>query len=180
MLRGINVGGGKIIKMADLKAMYESLGFNNVVTYIQSGNVIFASKEERADNVCASIVAAIKKKFKFDVSVLICEPGEIEKIIKKNPFIGQKGVDEKRLYVTFLSEKPSRALVKALAPLTSKSQDEYRVIGKEIYLHCPGGYGVSHLSNNFFEKQLKVTATTRNWTTVNILASLARPKSSKG
>jgi len=173
MLRGINVSGSKIIRMADLKAMVESLGFTNVETYIQSGNVVFRGKETDPSGVSGRIAGAIAKKFGFAVPVVIRQPKELASILRKNPFAGRRGVDEKRLYVTFLAEKPLPALVKALEPLTSKSKDEYAVMGKEVYLHCPKGYGTSHLSNTFFEKNLKVVATTRNWNTVNILYSMA-------
>ena len=173
MLRGINVSGQKIIKMTELKALFESAGFKEVTTYIQSGNVIFKSKESDPSAVSATIVKAIDKKFGYQVVVVIREPKEMAAVIKKNPFVGKRGVDEERLYVAFLEAKPAPALVKALEPLTAKSKDEYEVIGKEIYMHFPGGMGKTLFSNNFFEKKLKVAATTRNWNTVKTLYSMS-------
>ena len=173
MLRGINVARHNIIKMAELKALYESLRFSDVTTYIQSGNVIFKSKEKDPSAVSAAIVRGIEKKFGYSVTVIIRQPVELAAVIKNNPFIGRRGVDESRLYVTFLEAKPAPVLVKALAPVTAKSNDEFRLIGTEIYLHCPNGYGKTVLSNTLFEKNLKVAATTRNWRTVNTLHLMA-------
>jgi len=174
MLRGINVGGARNITMAALKALYESLGFTGVVTYIQSGNVIFRAKEKNASSVSESIADGIGKKFGFEVTVIVRQPAELASVVKKNPFVGRRGIDETRLHVTFLRETPSAAFVKALAPLTAKSRDEHEVIGREIYLHCPNGYSKTLLNNTFFEKNLKVAATTRNWNTVKTLHSIAR------
>lgn len=174
MLRGINVTGHNIIKMAELKALYESLRLSDVTTYIQSGNVVFTSKKENSSAVRTEIVKSIEKKFGFMVTVIIRQPNELAAVIKGNPFIGRRSIDESRLHVTFLEVKPTPALVKALGPLTAKSKDEYHVIGSEIYLHCPTGYGKTLLSNTFFEKHLKVAATTRNWNTVNTLYSMAK------
>ncbi len=174
MLRGINVSGSKIIRMADLKALYELLGFKDVTTYIQSGNVVFRSGQKSPSAVAATISKAIQKKFGFEVTVIVREPAELQNIVRKNPFAGRRGVDEIRLYVTFLEEKPSPALVKALGSLTAKSKDEFQVAGKEVYLHCPTGYGKTLLSNTFFEKYLEVAATTRNWNTVNVLSEMSK------
>jgi len=172
MLRGINVG-GKTIKMADLKVLYEFLGFSDVTTYVQSGNLIFKTKKENTAAVVGSIERAIVEQLGLKVTVIVRQPVEMALIIKKNPFVGRRAVDENKLHVTFLQEKPASALVEALIPLASTSKDEYRVEGKEVYLHCPKSYGETLLSNKFFEKNLKVAATTRNWRTVNVLYSMS-------
>ena len=174
MLRGINVGGQKSIKMAGLKSLYESVGFTGVTTYIQSGNVVFRSRSKNAKTVGAEIAKAIHHSYGFTVTVIIRKPEELEKTIKKSPYAGRRGIDETRLHVTFLDAKPAPALVGALVPLAAKSKDEYTVIGMEIYLHCPNGYGTSLLSNTFFEKHLKVAATTRNWNTVKTLNAMSK------
>ena len=169
LLRGINITGNKIVRMADLKALYESLGFSDVTTYIQSGNVIFGSRSNDPDAVAEKIMAGVKKKFGFDVTILIRRPDEMKSIIRKNPFIGRKNLNEQGLYVTFLQHKPSPELVKALAPLAAKTRDQFEIPGTEIYLHCFTGYGKTLLNNSFFEKYLKVRASTRNWRVVNEL-----------
>ncbi len=172
ILRGINVTGHHTVRMADLKALYEELGFTGVETYIQSGNVVFKGRGNNPSTVAARIVGAIANKYGFSISVVIRLPNELASVIRKNPFAGRRGVDETRLHVTFLEEKPAPGLVKGLGPLTATSNDEFEVIGREVYLHCPDGYGKTLLSNTFFEKNLKVSATTRNWNTVRALNAM--------
>ena len=167
ILRGINVSGQKKILMSDLKALYESLGFKNVVTYIQSGNVIFQFKKETDAKLSQMIEAAISKKYQFDVPVIIRSLEEVEKIIAWNPFLNKKNTVIERLHVTFLAEIPSKEKF-------SFPPDEFIIAGKEVFLHTPNGYGNTKLSNNFFENKLKVKATTRNWKTVNKLEELAK------
>ena len=173
LIRGINVSGHNMIKMADLKALYESLGFKSVTTYIQSGNVIFQTEEDSASSLEVSIERAIDKRFGFPVSIIVRKPAELARVIKANPFHGTDKIDESRLYVTFLKTKPAPALVKAVQAAAARSADQYSISGSEVYLHCPNGYGKTLLSNTFFEKQLKLMATTRNWKTVNTLYAMA-------
>ena len=173
MLRGINVGGHKMIKMSALKSLYESMGLTDVVTYIQSGNVVFRCSSKNPLSVGRSIAAAIEQSFGFSVPVVIRRPAELASIINKSPFAGRKGIDQTRLYVTFLSSSPSPGLVKKLPSAAAKSKDEFRLIGTEVHLHCPNGYGKTLLSNTFFEKHLNVEATTRNWKTVLTLHALS-------
>jgi uncharacterized protein (DUF1697 family) len=172
MLRGINVSGQKMIKMTDLKALYESLRCSNVATYIQSGNVGFRSGSNDPFSIGTSIEKAIEKSFGFSVTVILRRPAEFRKVINKCPFLGTARVDESRLYVTFLKSRPAPSLVKAIAPVPVKTADIYEIAGSEIYLHCPDGYGKTLFSNSFFEKHLKVAATTRNWKTVQTLLAM--------
>jgi uncharacterized protein (DUF1697 family) len=172
LLRGINVSGHNMIKMAELKTLYESIGLTDVSTYIQSGNVVFRSEQNDPSVLGALIERAIQKRFGSSVTVIIRRPAELAKIIKTNPFLGLNKVDEARLYVTFLQTKPTATLVEALGPVAAKTPDEYRIIANEVYLHCPNGYGKTVLSNTFFEKHLNLKATTRNWNTVNRLLAM--------
>lgn len=172
ILRGINVSGQKKILMADLKTLYEDLQFRNVKTYIQSGNVVFKSEKKVDDEDTAKrIEKAIQKKYGFQVPVIIRSYRELEKVIASNPFLSEKDIDPKKLHVTFLSEIPSKERLNELNSV-GFSPDEFTIQGKEIYLHIPVSYGETKLSNSFFEKKLKVTATTRNWNTVNKLAEI--------
>lgn len=173
LLRGINVTGHRMIKMTELKALYESLGYKHVNTYIQSGNVIFRAEKDDPVQAEAFIERAIEKKFGFPVTVIVRKPAELARAIRANPFLGRNKPDESRLYVTFLRTKPGPALIKALQPAAARSADQYEILGREVYLYCPNGYGKTLLSNTFFEKQLKVAATTRNWKTVNTLYAMA-------
>ena len=148
MLRGINVSGQKIIRMEELASLYESLGFKNVRTYVQSGNVLFDSPLTDGTKLTRLIADRIK------------------------PFLKERGIDPARLYVTFLSEVPDLEALNLLRTVKDE-HDEFRIAPKEVYLHCPDGYGRTKLSNNFFEKTLKVAATTRNWNTVKALLGMA-------
>ena len=168
MLRGINVSGRKKIHMEELKALYQSLAFKNVQTYIQSGNVIFASSESDISKLTAGIEKKIKQAFGFEVLVFIRTKEDLQKLIKKNPFAGE---DEGKLYVTFLSDQPKNFPTEEINKIRDKAELFFHS-SREIYLFCPNGYGRTKLSNTYFERKLKAPATTRNWKTVNMLFSM--------
>jgi uncharacterized protein (DUF1697 family) len=173
LLRGINVSGQKRIQMSALKALYEELKLKGIITYIQSGNVIFrASKNVSRQELSKSIEEKIREKYDFDVPVIIRTLAEMKKTLSLNPFLNKKGIDTERLYVTFLVETPKQADRKSIERFDC-SPDKFIIIDKEVFLQCPLGYGKSKISNNLFENKLKVTATTRNWKTVNTLVELA-------
>jgi uncharacterized protein (DUF1697 family) len=172
MLRGINVSGSKIIKMEALRASFEALGFSNVRTYVQSGNVVFAAKERTAAPLGAKIAALIKRDFGFDVPTLVLGAEALACVVEENPFVGKKGIDPTKLHVTFLAGPAAAAGLKKMEGVAS-GHDEFRCLGTAIYLACPDGYGRSKLSNNVFERALGVGATTRNWKTVTTLAAMA-------
>jgi uncharacterized protein (DUF1697 family) len=170
LLRGINVGGRTKVSMADLRALFDALGAEDVKTYIQSGNVVFRSRDSGAA-LSKAIEKRINSDLELNVTVLLRTKAELEKVLAGNPFVGG-GRDVSKLYVTFLAEKPDRTRVAGLAPKNAGS-DEFRVVGHEIFLHYPNGYGRTKLSNTYFEKQLGVRATTRNWRTITKLVELA-------
>jgi uncharacterized protein (DUF1697 family) len=171
LLRGMNVGGQKQIKMSTLKLLFEELRFHNVETYIQSGNVIFSSKEKLPEKLEQKISSAIKRKFGFDVRVMVLTPEEIEYVLNNNPFIKRKKESEK-LYVTFLAKSPSDENINKLNAI-DYSPEEYIIDGRYIYLFVPNGYGKAKLNNNLFESKLNASATTRNWKTVNKMFELS-------
>jgi len=162
MLRGINLGSHNRISMPDLRAAFAATGLGDVETYVQSGNVIFDGGRAKDTALEQQIRELIADSFGLDVPVLI---------VKANPFL-RDGAAAGRLYVTFLGSTPDPAQVKQLGPGTD-GRDEWRVAGREIYLHCPIDYGHSKLTNAFFERKLGVTATTRNWKSTLALAELA-------
>lgn len=173
VLRGINVSGHRKINMADLKALYQNLGYEDAVTYIQSGNVIFRTKDKNEAKISEAIETAINKQYQFDVPVIIRTAQEMKAIASANPFIkGNSAIDQAKLHVTFLGEKPDEELLKKIRQY-NYAPDEFIISGREVYLYCPGGYGNTKLSNQFFENKLKVKATTRNWKTINKLIDLA-------
>ena len=173
ILRGINVSGQKKIIMSDLKVLFESLGFNSVTTYIQSGNVIFKNDQKLSDlDLAKKIETAILKKYDFTVPVIIRSGEEIGKVVSMNPFLKEKNINLEKLHVTFLSEIPNETNLDNLKGM-NYSPDRFTILGKEVFLYIPESYGNTKLSNNLFENKLKVTATTRNWKTVNKLFELA-------
>ena len=119
MLRGINVSGSKPVKMEALRASFEALGFKNVRTYVQSGNVVFEAKERAAAPLGPKIVARIKRDFGFDVPVLVLSAGELARIVDENPFVKQRGVDLTKLHVTFLASAPAAAGLKKMEGVSS-------------------------------------------------------------
>ncbi|HET7657344.1 MAG TPA: DUF1697 domain-containing protein [Bacillales bacterium] len=167
LLRGINVG-GKVVKMEALRNVFNEMGFENVTTYIQSGNVLFSAVEEQADGLAAHISEKLQEAFGFPIPVIIRTVEEWSEVIQANPFAGQEP------YVTFLDAKPEQNAIFALEIFAEDFEEEVRVIGREVYLICPKGYGKTKLSNALFEKKLGVSGTTRNWKTVNKLLSLCQ------
>ena len=174
MLRGINVSGSKPVKMEALRASFEALGFKNVRTYVQSGNVVFEAKERAAAPLGPKIAARIKRDFGFDVPVLVLGAAELARIVEQNPFLKQRGeaTDVTKLHVTFLAGAPAAAGLEKMEGVSS-GRDAFRCLGTSIYLLCPDGYGNTKLSNNAFERALGAAATTRNWKTVTTLATMA-------
>jgi uncharacterized protein (DUF1697 family) len=156
--------------MADLKTLFAELGAEEVQTYLQSGNVVFESPTASRARLIQAIEKQIRRDLGVDVTVLLRTKAQLGKVLAGNPFT--KRARSAALHVTFLAGKPSRARVRALDPKRGEP-DEFRVTGEQVYLHCPNGYGRTKLDNAYFEKQLGVAATTRNWKTVTKLAELA-------
>lgn len=173
LLRGINVGGNKIIKMAALKAMFESLGYDRVRTYIQSGNVIFESGDNNSELLAVTISAKIIETFGFDVSVQVRTLEQLEAVIAGNPFEIFEEEDYKRLYVSFLEKEPSEEALEQLRPY-GDGADKLHVAGRAIYTLYEVSVSQSALFKVPMEKLLGTSITARNWNTVNKLAALGR------
>ena len=176
LLRGINVSGQKKIRMQDLRDLYASINLGNASTYLQSGNVVFETNLSGSAKIETKITAAIEKQSGYSVSVLLRTGADFKRIIRDNPILKAANVDPSKLHVTFLQRTPSESRVAGLQPPENIS-DEFVILGQEVFVHCPGGYGRTKLTNNFFEKKLNVPATTRNWKTVNALDGLAMGRS---
>ena len=152
--------------MEELRALYIALGFTHVQTYIQSGNVIFACAEADLASLAVTIESGIKQKFGYDVSVLVTTPHKLRKIIDNTPY------DEYKIAITFLFETPKHIPWEEFN--SAKQETEQFIISDDVvYIHCPMGYGRTKLSNNYFERKLKVAATTRNSNTIKKLLALA-------
>jgi uncharacterized protein (DUF1697 family) len=173
LLRGINVGGHKIIKMDQLRNAFEELRFEDVATYVQSGNVVFKSMKKTSADLPKKIEAMLLRRFGMAVPVIVRTSEQMDEVVRKNPFLKEGGIDSNQLHVTFLSSLPHKTAVKGLDAIPA-GPDRFSCCGQEIYLHCPNGFGGTKLSINAFEKVLSVGATTRNWNTVNKLHEMAR------
>jgi uncharacterized protein (DUF1697 family) len=172
VLRGINVGGHKRIKMTDLAQLYTELGFGKVQTYIQSGNVIFQSGDPDPRHLEELIENGIRKTFSNDVTVIVMNLPDFQQIVEKNPFLADHLKIETFLHVTFLSGPMEQNRVDSLNEIRFPDE-EFALSGKAVYLYCPKGYGTTRLNNNFFETRLKTGATTRNWKTTKELLNIA-------
>ncbi|CAM1372374.1 DUF1697 domain-containing protein [Tenacibaculum xiamenense] len=164
ILRGINVSGKNKLPMKDLKELLEDINYKDVQTYIQSGNVILKSDDSK-EVIALNIKASIKNKFDYEVPTLVRTIEEWKEAIEKNPY---KSVEEKQQYFTFLSGTPEEVVIEIDA-----KDDEFEIINDVVYVNAVGGYGKTKLSNVFFEKKLRVTATTRNLKTTLKLLELA-------
>jgi len=160
-LRGINVSGQKKILMADLKLLLQDAGFENVNTYIQSGNLVFESKLVDIEQIQNQIHQLIFEKYQFEVPTLVLTKDKLQTIINQNPFLGIPAFNEKRMYFTLLFEMPKPDLIEKLFV-----SDEYKIVDNVIYMHLNESYGDTKLNNNYFEKVLKTLATTRNLNTM--------------
>ncbi|MFX0556453.1 DUF1697 domain-containing protein [Maribacter sp. CXY002] len=165
-LRGINVSGQKKVPMADLRKVLSDIGFKNVQTYIQSGNLVFESNEIDPSQISVLIEKCIKKEFAFEVPVLVKAVGEIQLILNNNPFDQQDDLEQNRVYFVLFLESPESNLVNAFKEESYPNEQFY--IGNDcLYLKCNLGYGNAKLNNNLIERKLKIIATTRNYRTLN-------------
>ncbi|WP_350293073.1 DUF1697 domain-containing protein [uncultured Croceitalea sp.] len=168
-LRGINVGGQKKIKMADLRTSLEKAGFKNVQTYIQSGNLVILSESTDLALLQKNIYNVILKDFGYEVPILILSARVLSEVLEAIPF---KEAEEKNLYFAMLHEFPDEELAREFNALEFQNED-FELIGKCVYLNCRKGAGNAKLNNNLIERKLKVTATTRNLRTMKKMIELA-------
>ena len=169
-LRGVNVVGKNKVKMETLREMFAAHGFENVKTYINSGNVIFETAEADDKKLAAKIEKAIEKEFSLNIRVMVRTIDEIEDIIKNNPFDGQFE-NHKDLHVLFLDEE--LAAEKRELLLSNNNENEmFAVRNCEIFCLLRVGFSDSLLGKDYIGKKLKVPTTARNWRTVNKIAAI--------
>jgi uncharacterized protein (DUF1697 family) len=174
ILRGINVGGKRKILMKDLKLLLEDMEFTGVTTYIQSGNVIFSSKNEHEISTLEEqLQEAILSAFALEVPVIVRTPEELNTAISQNPFSRDENIEIERLHLTFLKEIPGPENLLKIVKY-DYSPDKFVMVHNHAFIYCSGKYHESKLSNKFFESKLKTTATTRNWKTVLKLQELSK------
>ena len=163
LLRGVNVG-GNALAMPDLVRVVEELGGRDVRTYVQSGNVVYTGTK----SVAAALEKALLRELDVRAPVIVRSAAELARVVAAKPF----RAEGKAVSVTFLASAPAAAAVSVIDP-EAYGADRFEVVGREIYLHTPGGYGRSKLNNAFWERKLSTVATTRNWNTVTTLAEMA-------
>jgi len=163
LLRGINVGGKRKLKMADLRASVSKIGFTEVSTYIQSGNLFFSAEEKDSAILEELLAKHLLKEYTYEIPIIIRTAEEFENIQSKNSFLNV--IDLKQLNLIFLKEQPAQEQLKAFQSLEFTSE-ELKFEGKHLFVHYTQGVRNSKLSNNLIEKKLNTKATTRNWKTV--------------
>jgi len=172
LLRGINVSGKNLIKMVELKQLFIDLGFFEVTTYIQSGNVIFQSSEKKISKVEGKIIDEVKKIFGHSINVLVITKANLTTVFTSNPFLKIETIETKTLYVILLKDNYFTEGIKELEPYLTNNE-EFKIIANCAYIYYPNSAGNSKLTINIFEKKLKTSATSRNWRTITKLVELS-------
>lgn len=172
LLRAVNLGGYNMIKMDALRALCESLGHCDVQTYVQSGNIVFRTKERDAAKVARKIEDVIEKKHGFRPDVIVRSTAQMCEVVAKNPFSGRKGIEPAKLAVTFLAKEPASEVQDAVRKI-KPDVEELFLIGRELYIYFPDGQGRSKLVP-VLARVLKNSGTARNWNTVMKLLEMAQ------
>jgi uncharacterized protein (DUF1697 family) len=170
LLRGINLGSNKRLSMGDLRDLMHGLSYRDAKTLLQSGNVVFTASEG-AGTVARRIKAGLARDAGVEVEVLVRTRSELARIVARNP-LRKQATDPKRYLVVFLSARPKAKLVRDIDPAQFEPE-RFHLEGKEVYVWLPKGVQKARLTHAFWEKQLEVTATARNWSTVEKLLALA-------
>lgn len=171
LLRGINVSGHNMIKMDSLKTVLENAGFQNVRTYIQSGNVFVDSEEEHGASVGFKIKQEIFKELGLEVPVVVVSKEDLSACLKNNPYLHEKECDTKKLYAAFLSKELQGSAINDLK-ISQFKPDEAAIDKSRIYIKYAVGAGKTRLDQKYIEKKLNLVATIRNWNTVSTLLEM--------
>ncbi|HME36730.1 MAG TPA: DUF1697 domain-containing protein [Candidatus Sulfotelmatobacter sp.] len=172
MLRGVNVVGRHKIKMEELRALYESLKFESPRTYIQSGNVIFRTKQKNSPALAKKIQNAIEKTFGFRPEIMLRTTEELRKAIAASPFPSHRNLHPSKILVTFLTAEPGPDARATLASLKGHPE-EVHLKGRELYIYFPNGVGQSKLRWSNVERLTRTTGTARNWNSVSKMLAIA-------
>jgi len=173
LLRGINVSGKKLIKMKELQQHLLSIGFTNVKTYIQSGNIILETCLVDIKEIKSQINNLLQNIYGFTVEIFITDSNYIQKSLDNNPFLEYK--NQNKVYLGFLVDIPNdeKLNILIIEYKTNKFGEElFKIIDNTLYFYLPNGQANSKFSNNYFEKKLGISITTRNINTCNKLIEL--------
>ncbi len=173
LLRGVNLAGHRKVKMDDLRALYESLGFSEVRTYINSGNVIFKTAARDPARLRKRIEDAIESTFGFRSDVVLRTVDDLKTIIAANPFAARQDIEPNRFAVHFLANDLDDAVRRQVMAIDI-APEELHAIGRELYVYYANGMSRPKLSLAQVEKMMKTIGTSRNWNTVRKLLELAQ------
>src|ERR1700733_2616342 len=172
MLRGVNLGAHNRIKMDALRDLCGSLDLLDVQTYVQSGNIVFKTKERNLSAMAKKIRSGIEKKFGFSPEVILRSTSDMRDVVFRNPFAGVKNIEPGKLLVDFLSAEPTSEAYKSVRAIKT-DPEKLHIIGRDMYIYFPNGAGRSKLSWPALEKILKTPGTARNWNSVTKLLAIA-------
>ncbi len=178
MLRGVNVGGHNKINMTALRALYESLKLEDSRTHVQSGNVIFRSKEKMSRGLAKKIQNAIEREFGCRPEVILRTTDELRKAIAASPFAHRRNLEPGKILLTFLDAEPGPRAHATLLSLKSHPE-ELHLKGRELYIYFPNGAGKSKLPWASVAKLLNTTGTARNWNSVTKMLAIAEEMEAK-
>jgi uncharacterized protein (DUF1697 family) len=178
LLRGINVGGHNKVPMNDLRILFAELGYQDIITYIQSGNIVFKAEAKDQASIEKAIKQRISEKFSLNIEVIVKSIEELSRILNENPFKETNLATGEKIYLAIFSESPSNDSIKKLNNVNGKG-DKILVDDKTAYILCKKGYSETVYGSNFIEKTLGVIATTRNLKTMQKLAMMAESLASK-
>jgi uncharacterized protein (DUF1697 family) len=168
LLRGINVGGKGKLPMTTVRAVFDAGGATDVVTYIQSGNVVFSHPARSLTTLGRNLEGALTREAGFPVPVMLRTGAEMAAVVANNPY---PSAQPKQLHVVFLAAKPSAAAVRSI-DREKYAPEEFVVAGREVYMSLPDGLGRAKLPPAL--AKLQTPGTARNWQTVNKLVELTR------
>jgi uncharacterized protein (DUF1697 family) len=172
LLRGVNVGGHRKVKMDELRALYESLGFKDVQTYINSGNVLFRTAGRDLARLRQRIETTIESACGFRSDVVLRTPADLKQVIARNPFAARPGLDASRLAIHFLAADPGAEAREQVLAINA-APEELHLHGRELYIYYLNGMARPKLSLPMVEKTLRTSGTSRNWNTVRKLLEMA-------
>ena len=172
MLRGINVGGHKIIRMDALRALYQSLGLEHAQSYVQSGNLVFRTQDLDVPSLSTAIENAIERAFGFRPAVILRTLSEFREVVAGNPFATRPDISPSKLLVTFFAGDPGQEARDKLLRIKAH-REEIRVARCELYIYFPDGMGRSKLPMTSIDRALNIPGTGRNWNSVLKLLAMA-------
>ncbi len=173
LLRAVNVGGHNKIKMDELRALFKALCLRGVETYVQSGNVVFGTRERDLALLTKRIRGGIERRFALRPEIILRSASELSEVVRRDPFAARKDIDPARLHVVFLADSPRPDACKELLEIKT-DHEEVKVGRRELYIYYPHGAGKSKLTLALIEKTLGVFGTARNWNTSNKLLEMAK------